>query len=220
MVERELGAEVKIDLDVVERLRRRPREEERRAWRKFSMKMVSEHDVVRDGWIVVNERVFDITAFARSHPGFQNAGQVSTAIAIARALGKEATEEFAAIHSARAWTQLKDFQIGVLARDGEAVDDSSDVETPSPEWLEGDMTFGARRMEVTDGHLRFLETSHGLPQRRATEVVAEVSMRASDSKGREKIRTSMWRGLLGIVGVALGAKTATRRRRRRENDVA
>ena len=38
------------------------------------------------GWIVVRERVFDVTAFARTHPGFFNAGQVSTAIAVARAL--------------------------------------------------------------------------------------------------------------------------------------
>ena len=43
-------------------------------------------------------------------------GQVSTALAITRNLGTDATEEYVAIHSRTAWKQLHDFQIGVLRR--------------------------------------------------------------------------------------------------------
>ena len=100
----------------------------RRIWRRYSLAEVAKHRTLRDGWIVVHERVFDISAFATTHPGFNNAGQVSTALAIARMLGKDATVEFEDIHSDRAWRQLLDFQIGVLAKEGETVSDGGSRE--------------------------------------------------------------------------------------------
>ena len=51
--------------------------------------------------------------------GWDNAGQVSTALAIARNLGTDVTEEFEYTHSLTAWRQLADFQIGVLAEEEE-----------------------------------------------------------------------------------------------------
>ena len=114
------GRDVAVDLAVVDALRRAPTDDERARWRKYTREDVAAHARLADGWIVVHERVFDITAFATTHPGFNNAGQVSTALAIARALGKEASDEFEEIHSARAWTQLRDFQIGVVTREGDA----------------------------------------------------------------------------------------------------
>lgn len=53
-------------------------------------------------------------------------GQVSTALAIARNLGKDATEEFVAIHSRTAWKQLHDFQIGVSLRPARDETEGSD----------------------------------------------------------------------------------------------
>ena len=96
-----------------------PCDAERAYWPKYTLGEVAKHVSLKDGWIVIYERVFDITTFAITHPGFHNAGQVSTALAITRNLGKDCTEEFVSIHSGTAWAQLHDFQIGVLLRDGD-----------------------------------------------------------------------------------------------------
>lgn len=143
-----------IDRDVVARLKSPPSREERATWPSFTMTTLRAHRSLESrGWIVVHERVFDITAFARTHPGFFNAGQVSTAIAVARALGTDATDDFESIHSPRAWTQLADFQIGVLATtngDEDARGETDDaveaegVETPVPRWLSNDRDFWVR----------------------------------------------------------------------------
>ena len=101
------------------RRRAGPSDAERACWPKFTLGEVAKHVSLKDGWIVIYERVFDITAFAITHPGFHNAGQVSTALAITRNLGKDCTEEFVSIHSATAWAQLHDFQIGVVLRDAD-----------------------------------------------------------------------------------------------------
>ena len=101
------------------RRRAGPCDAERAFWPKFTLGEVAKHVSLKDGWIVIYERVFDITAFAITHPGFHNAGQVSTALAITRNLGKDCTEEFVSIHSATAWAQLHDFQIGVVLRDAD-----------------------------------------------------------------------------------------------------
>ena len=43
-------------------------------WRKFSEDEVAKHCTLNDGWIIVFDRVYDITTFAVTHPGFHNAG--------------------------------------------------------------------------------------------------------------------------------------------------
>lgn len=183
------------------------------------MDEVRAHARARDGWIVVCGRVFDVTAFVSSHPGFHNAGQVSTAIAIALALGTDATEAFGA-HSRRAWTQLGDFQIGVLAREGEDTggDARPEVVMPVPDWLEGDFTHGVRFKRATDKQLRFLETSFGLPQglEKIDEgVVAEVSLSANDGKSARdrdaRGRRTPWIALAWGVIAALGVVESRRR---------
>ena len=115
-----------------------PCDAERAFWPKFTLGEVAKHVSLKDGWIVIYERVFDITTFAITHPGFHNAGQVSTALAITRNLGKDCTEEFVSIHSATAWAQLHDFQIGVVLRDadlaprGPVAPEDVDVVPPRP----------------------------------------------------------------------------------------
>ena len=68
------GRDVAVDLAVVDALRRAPTDDERARWRKYTREDVAAHARLADGWIVVNERVFDITAFATTHPGFQQRG--------------------------------------------------------------------------------------------------------------------------------------------------
>merc|ERR1711990_342000 len=124
-----------------------PSDVEYRKWRKFTSEQVSKHARLHDGWIIVHKRVYDITSFAKTHPGFNNAGQVSTALAIARSLGKDATEEFTEIHSTTAWKQLKDFQIGVVCRPGDE-ETLAEKEAPKehviPKWLSNDRDFWVR----------------------------------------------------------------------------
>ena len=107
-----------------------PSEAERSCWPKFTLHEIAKHASLNDAWIVVFDRVFDITSFAITHPGFHNAGQVSTALAITRTLGTECSDEFASLHSPKAWAQLHDFQVGVVFREGDALD-TVDVAPPA-----------------------------------------------------------------------------------------
>ena len=207
---------VGTDAEVAETLKRDPTEEERRGWRRVRASEVERHRTLRDGWIVVRGRVYDISAFATTHPGFNNAGQVSTALAIARMLGKEASEEFEEIHSARAWTQLRDFQIGVVRREGDAdADASSTRETaerasPVPAWLARDRDFWVKYAGgASEGVLRYLE-ANGCPQGRSEEdVVAEVALSTRDAasdKGEKPRRGRWWRRIVGGAIVAASAR--------------
>jgi glycosylphosphatidylinositol deacylase len=168
---------------VPKRARRRtggPCDAERAYWPKFTLEEVARHKSLKDGWIVVHERVFDITTFAITHPGFHNAGQVSTALAITRNLGEDCTDEFVAIHSPTAWTQLHDFQIGVLVRDGDEArsEDVNRVATPRthpvprrnrrpmPEWLSADREFWDRYAGGVDERVLAYLDAQGYPQER------------------------------------------------------
>jgi glycosylphosphatidylinositol deacylase len=161
-----------------------PSDEEYNRWRKFTKSQVAQHAKISDGWIIVHDRVYDITSFAKTHPGFNNAGQVSTALAIARSLGKDATEEFTEIHSLTAWKQLKDFQIGVVCREGDdALSRTSDVvdEHVIPKWLSDDRDFWVRYSGGVDrAVLRYL-TKNGYPQGDVDEDLADDGV-ASSSK--------------------------------------
>merc|ERR1712157_452117 len=97
-----------------------------------------------------------------THPGFENAGQVSTALAITRNLGKDCTEEFEYTHSLTAWKQLADFQIGVLAScpKGKACPHCRELpeKHPLPKWLPDEVVDFWNRLEqgVTDQLKRYL----------------------------------------------------------------
>jgi len=186
-----------------------PSNAERQAWPKFTVDEITKHDSLKDGWIVVYDRVFDITTFAITHPGFHNAGQVSTALAITRNLGKDCTEEFVAIHSPNAWTQMHDFQIGVLFREG---DDDTEVNIlpspppkrrkspnhpensdskypvprkhnrPTPTWLTNDRNFWSRYGGgVDESVLRYLEKQGYAQSAGGVEEVGQSLNRTSRS---------------------------------------
>ena len=155
------------------RLTHGPTDIERSRWAAYSLEHVAAHNVLEDGWIVIHGRVYDITAFAITHPGFNNAGQVSTALAIARNLGKDATREFEQVHSNTAWVQLRDFQIGVVARPTDVPTLSDPLDHPVPPWLEKDRTFWVQYAGgVPDDVLRYLE-AQGYPQKKGGAKVPE-----------------------------------------------
>mmetsp|Transcript_12555 Transcript_12555/g.18762 ORF Transcript_12555/g.18762 Transcript_12555/m.18762 type:complete len:231 (+) Transcript_12555:36-728(+) len=83
--------------------------------RLITMEEVKKHAVPEDGWIAVGGKVFDITNFAKYHPGMKNGAQTSTVLAIKRALGTDCTTEFRTIHNLDSRAMLTDYYIGELA---------------------------------------------------------------------------------------------------------
>ncbi|KAN0035709.1 hypothetical protein ACTA71_004995 [Dictyostelium dimigraforme] len=74
--------------------------------KQYTMEEVSKHDKVDDLWMVIDQKVYDVTSFVNDHPGggdylIQNAG-------------KEATNEFLDVgHTQKAVDMLKDYYIGI-----------------------------------------------------------------------------------------------------------
>jgi len=76
----------------------------------ITMKEVEKNNDEKSCWFVVNNRVYDGTPFLEDHPG-----GASSMLIVA---GQEATEDFEAVHSSKAWAQLEDYYLGPLAADG------------------------------------------------------------------------------------------------------
>ena len=74
----------------------------------ISMEEVKKHDNEQSCWFVVKGNVYDGTSYLQDHPG--------GASSILLAGGLEATEDFEAVHSSRAWEMLKDYYIGPLKK--------------------------------------------------------------------------------------------------------
>ena len=73
----------------------------------FTVAQVAQHNTEADCWIVVAGKVYDTTAFNKSHPGGGSSIFINA--------GTDTTEEFEAIHSKRAWSMLDEWYIGDLA---------------------------------------------------------------------------------------------------------
>jgi cytochrome b involved in lipid metabolism len=88
--------------------------------RRISLSEVAQHSTKESGWIAVNGKVYDTSSFIQTHPGWDCACGISTVIAILRCLGTDCTEEFNAIHTAAAHSQLRAYYIGELAAEAAA----------------------------------------------------------------------------------------------------
>ena len=72
-----------------------------------SLDEVSEHSSQEDGWMVLYDRVYDVTAFLREHPGGEDV--------MIEYLGYDATFAFRGVgHSDDALEMLEEFLIGIL----------------------------------------------------------------------------------------------------------
>ncbi|KAH8091636.1 hypothetical protein JL720_5948 [Aureococcus anophagefferens] len=76
----------------------------------YTLADVAKHDTPQDCWIAVNGVVYDTNPYLAEHPG--------GASSITMNAGTDATDEFTAIHSRKAWTLLDKYAIGTLAADG------------------------------------------------------------------------------------------------------
>merc|ERR1719364_113123 len=72
----------------------------------ITMEEVEKHNHEGSAWIVVNDRVYDCTPYLKNHPGGASSIMISA--------GLEATDDFEAVHSKRAWDLLEDHYIGPL----------------------------------------------------------------------------------------------------------
>jgi len=73
----------------------------------ISLDEVSEHSSHNDGWMVIYDRVYDVTNFLREHPGGEEV--------MAEYLGYDATFAFRGVgHSEDAVEMLEEFLIGIL----------------------------------------------------------------------------------------------------------
>jgi fatty acid desaturase len=78
----------------------------------FSRKEVESHNTPDDLWLIVDNKVLDVTAWAKKHPG---GSDLLKAFA-----GNDCTDEFAAFHTPRASSYLASFQIGELSAETRA----------------------------------------------------------------------------------------------------
>jgi hypothetical protein len=88
----------------------------RRPWPVYTLEQVAEHCHNDDCWIVVNDKVYDMTPHVRNHEGWIGSGKVSTLLAILSAMGTDCTDDFNETHDANGFRELNAFQNGVLDR--------------------------------------------------------------------------------------------------------
>ncbi|KAG0573811.1 hypothetical protein KC19_VG211200 [Ceratodon purpureus] len=74
----------------------------------YSLKDVASHDMPQDCWIIIKEKVYDVSTFAEQHPG----GTV-----INTYFGRDATDVFSTFHASTSWKILQNFYIGNLVRE-------------------------------------------------------------------------------------------------------
>ena len=86
---------------------KRPKTDPDTNLRLISLEEVSEHSSQEDGWMVLYDRVYDVTAFLREHPGGEDV--------MVEYLGYDATFAFRGVgHSEDALEMLEEFLIGIL----------------------------------------------------------------------------------------------------------
>jgi len=76
----------------------------------ITMREVAKHNDEKSCWFVVKNRVYDGTPFLEDHPG-----GASSMLIVA---GEEASEDFDATHSSKAWAMLDDYYLGPLVPEG------------------------------------------------------------------------------------------------------
>eukprot|EP00475_Leptophrys_vorax_P028629 TRINITY_DN41586_c0_g1_i1.p1 TRINITY_DN41586_c0_g1~~TRINITY_DN41586_c0_g1_i1.p1 ORF type:complete len:137 (-),score=18.71 TRINITY_DN41586_c0_g1_i1:98-508(-) len=73
----------------------------------YTLEEVSQHNTEKDCWLIVNDKVYDVTKFMDDHPGGSDVMVSST--------GKDATDDFEDIgHSKTARDMLEQYYIGEI----------------------------------------------------------------------------------------------------------
>lgn len=72
----------------------------------FSSLEVSKHSFIDDCYLIINEKVYNVSSFVSNHPGGKNI--------MVENCGREVSGLFASIHSNIAWDLLREYYIGDL----------------------------------------------------------------------------------------------------------
>eukprot|EP00315_Gephyrocapsa_oceanica_P025895 CAMPEP_0185466758 /NCGR_PEP_ID=MMETSP1365-20130426/96892_1 /TAXON_ID=38817 /ORGANISM="Gephyrocapsa oceanica, Strain RCC1303" /LENGTH=224 /DNA_ID=CAMNT_0028073495 /DNA_START=38 /DNA_END=713 /DNA_ORIENTATION=+ len=80
------------------------------------MAEVARHCYSDDAWIVVSDKVYDMTAHVQHHEGWVGSGKVSTLLALLSAMGTDCSLDFNSTHDARGFRELHAYQVGILDR--------------------------------------------------------------------------------------------------------
>ncbi|XP_037085713.1 cytochrome b5-like [Pollicipes pollicipes] len=92
----------------------------------FSLKEVQQHTGDPDIWMIIHNRVYDVTKFMDEHPGGEEV--------LRDMAGKEATENFEDVgHSTDAREMMKEFEIGELAEADQKTTKPSTLTWSGPE---------------------------------------------------------------------------------------
>ena len=93
-----------------------PQSEQRqqREWAVYTLAEVAAHAKKDDCWIVVNDKVYDMTKHVETHEGWVGSGKVSTLVAVLCAMGLDCTDDVIEVHDGHAMRQIDHYQIGVL----------------------------------------------------------------------------------------------------------
>jgi len=79
----------------------------------FRLSEVKEHNNVKSCWIIIHNKVYDITKFLEEHPGGEEV--------LLESAGQDASESFEDVgHSSDARDMLKDYLVGELHADDRA----------------------------------------------------------------------------------------------------
>ncbi|XP_049278345.1 cytochrome b5-like isoform X2 [Anopheles funestus] len=104
--------------------------------KQYSLAEVSQHNKPEDVWMVIHDKVYDVTKFLHEHPGGEEV--------LIEWAGKEATAEFDDVgHSSDAKEQMKQFLVGELieadrkkkSSAGSVTDPSSNASSTSSSWF-------------------------------------------------------------------------------------
>uniref|UniRef100_A0A8D8AWA5 Cytochrome b5 n=1 Tax=Culex pipiens TaxID=7175 RepID=A0A8D8AWA5_CULPI len=75
--------------------------------KQFTLAEVAKHNTAADLWMIIDDKVYDVTKFQAEHPGGEEV--------LVEAAGKDATTEFVDVgHSSDAKEQMKQFVVGEI----------------------------------------------------------------------------------------------------------
>ncbi|KAF9354112.1 hypothetical protein BGX26_008073 [Mortierella sp. AD094] len=114
----------------------------------YTVDMVSKHSAEDDCWIIHGGKVYDCTKFLQEHPG--------GADSITMNAGQDCTEDFDAIHSAKARELLARYYIGELV---ESIPEASDS-TPEMKQVDTAMSISADPLTPQSSHISSPSATH------------------------------------------------------------
>lgn len=91
----------------------------------YTVEEVKEHNTAKDCWIIVDDKVFDVTKFLTEHPGGKKV--------LLKMAGKDASKQFKTFHNASIMQRVGlPMQIGVIGEATPTAEQTKPVEKAQP----------------------------------------------------------------------------------------